>query len=131
EDLIHNHHYLLNVLEYRRGDSGCWPNINHSDDEMAYMAYYGLLRLETDPTRRAILLQSLAHTWEDSPHEQTLKAERSPLYNFLYGGLTGRPCAPDEAIATLQDWPWDPVRWTVKNSHRADVTLKQAEGVTR
>lgn len=127
DDLIQKHHYLLNTLVYRRTS---WQHINHSDDEMAYMMYYALLRLEKDPARRRLLLQSFAHTWEDSPHEQTLKAERSPLYDFMYGALTGNPCAPDEAIQTLQDWPWDRIAWTVKNSLRHDVTFKQAEGVS-
>jgi hypothetical protein len=131
EELIQKHHYLLNILLHRRNEGGAWPNINHSDDEMAYMMYYALIRLETDPSRRRILLHSLAHTWEDSAHELTLKAERSPLYDFMYGALTGKPCSPDEAIQTLEDWSWDRISWTMRNSQRQDVTFKQAEGIDR
>ncbi len=127
--LIHKHHYLLNTILFRRGHFGEWQNVNHSDDEMAYMNYVLILDLEKDPVRRATLLHSLAGTWEDSPHEKTLKGERSPLYNFLYGGLTGKACEPDKAIETLQDWSLDRVQWSVKNSHRFDVTLRVEPGI--
>jgi hypothetical protein len=126
DDLVTKHHYLLNTLLIRRGSSGQWPRINHSDDEMLYMMYYALLRLERDPDRRRILLQSIARTWEETPDEQSIRPERSPLYNFIYGALTGKPCDAEDAIATLQDWPWDPIQWTVRNSQRHDVHLKPA-----
>ncbi len=124
DDLVEKHHYLTNTLLYRRGLT--WPQINHSDDELAYVSYYPLIRLEKDPARRRILLQSLARTWEDHPTEQTLRAERSPFYNFAYGGLSGNPCDSESAIITLQDWPWDPTDWRMTNRHRLDLTLKQS-----
>src|SRR5262249_14591917 len=108
DQLVARHHFLLNTLMLRRGKFGDWQGINHSDDEMLYMMYYCLLRLEKDPDRRRILLQSIARTWEGAPGEQPLHPEHSPLYNFMYGALTGRPCAVEQAIDTLQDWPWDP-----------------------
>lgn len=129
ERLIREHHYLLNTLEYRTRHFGEWQNINHSDDEMGYMAYYILLTLERDVDRRRLLLQSFRNTWEENGLDQTLKPERSPLYNYLYGGLTGRPCAPDEAAETLQDWPVDRIEWTMRNSQRQDVTFKEGRGL--
>src|SRR5205807_2323940 len=98
-----------------------WQNLNHSDDEMGYMCYYRLLTLEKAPDRRRLLLQSLHNTWDEGGPQQSLKPERSPLYNYMYGGLTGLPCAPDDAEETLQEWPWDRVEWTMRNSHRDDV----------
>jgi hypothetical protein len=124
DDLIQKHHYLLNSLMMRRGATGRWTGINHSDDELLYLAYYPLLRLERDPDRRRILLQSIARTWDVAPDEQSIRAEHSPLYNFMYGATTGRACDVEAAMTTLQDWPWDPTEWTVKNSHRHDVTMK-------
>ena len=53
ETLIRDHHYLLNTLEFRKGFFGEWQNINHSDDEMMYMDFYGLLTLEKDAERLA------------------------------------------------------------------------------
>lgn len=128
EERIHDDHYLLNTLSYRTGYFGEWQNINHSDDEMGYMNYYRLLTLEKDPDRRRLLLQGFHNSWEGDGRAQPLKPERSPLYNYLYGGLSGRPCAPDEAEATLQDWPWDRVEWTMRNSQRQDVTFKEGRG---
>jgi hypothetical protein len=131
DELTHKHHYLLNTLLIRRGRDGQWMGINHSDDEMLYLMYYALLRLEKDPDRRRVLLQSIARTWEDSADEQSVRRERSPLYNFIYGATTGRRCDVGEAVETLQDWPWDLIDWTVRNSHRHDVRVKTAKGGRR
>jgi hypothetical protein len=131
DELIRNHHYLLNTLLIRRGRIGQWSGINHSDDEMLYMMYYALLQLEKDPDRRRVLLQSIARTWEDSADEQGVRREHSPLYNFIYGTTTGRRCNVGEAVATLRDWPWDLTEWTVRNSHRHDVRVKTAAGPRR
>jgi hypothetical protein len=129
DELIEKHHYLLNALLMRRGLNGHWTGTNHSDDELLYLVYYPLLRLEQDPDRRRILVQSISRTWEDSPDEQTLRAEQSPLYNFIYGATTGKPCDVEAAVKTLQDWPWDMLHWTVRNRHRHDIRMKTAPGV--
>lgn len=128
EDLISRHHYLINTLAIRRGKQGVWHGVNHADDEMILRCYYMLHLLEKAPDRRRILAQGLARTWEPSPLEQTLKHERNPLFNFIYGAITARPCAADEAVQTLQDWPWDMLHWTVKNRQRHDVAMKSALG---
>ncbi|MHC5544478.1 hypothetical protein ACYOEI_40125, partial [Singulisphaera rosea] len=130
-DLITNHHYLLNSLLERRGRSGTWMSINHSDDELLYLVYYPLLLLEKDPGRRRILVQSITRTWEGAPGEQGLRGEHSPLYNFIYGATTGKPCDVEESVRTLQDWPWDMVEWAVKNSHRHDVQIRTSSGIYR
>ena len=119
-DLINKHHYLLNTLNYRRDQP--WWEINHSDDELAYVGYYPILMLEKDPHKRNILEQSIASTW------MGIKPERSPFYNFIYGATTGRPCLAEEGVQTLQEWPWELISWPVQNSHRHDVTLKRAQG---
>jgi hypothetical protein len=123
EDLIKNHHYLINTLYYRRGAT--WDTINHSDDQLAYLVYYPLLLLERAPDRRAILEPMIAFTWKG------LRDERSPLYNFMFGATTGAECAVEEAVQTLQDWPWELIERTARNSHRHDVTFRTAKGVRR
>ncbi|AMV38949.1 hypothetical protein [Planctomyces sp. SH-PL62] len=129
--LIKDHHYLLNSLLMRRHEGGRWADINHSDDELLYLSYYPLLVLEKDPAKRRILVQSIARTWEPNEGEQTIRAERNPLYNFMYGATTGRRCDVEDARETLQDWPWDLVSWTTKNSHRHDVRLRHEPGRRR
>ncbi len=123
DDLINNHHYLLNIPNYRRGAT--WDTINHSDDELAFVVYYPLLEIEKDPARRAFVLRTMAANWQD------IRQERSPFYNFIYGAATGAPCEADLAAQTLQEWPWELVNWQVKNSHRHDITLRRAKGVAR
>ena len=129
DDLINNHHYLLNTLEWRRLPGATWWSLNHSDDQMACIAYYPLLMLEKDPARRSILTESLARTWEPSPlGEPTLHAEHSAFYNLAYGALTGHPCDIEGALSNLQDWPWELINWTAHNSQRTDVVLRTHHG---
>ena len=131
DKLIKEHHYLLNSLLMRRYEGGRWADINHSDDELLYLSYYPLLMLEKDPAKRRILAQSIARTWEPIEGEQSIRAERSPFYNYVYGATTGRRCDAEDARETLQDWPWDLVAWTTKNSHRHDVRIKHEPGLRR
>ena len=98
---------------------------------MLFLQYYSLLMLENDPDRRRIMNQSIARSWEDSPIDQTIKVERSPLYNFIYGATTGKPCNVEDAVSDLQDWPWDMVQWDCSNRQRHDVNIKTAQGINR
>jgi hypothetical protein len=129
--LIKEHHYLLNGLLMRRGKGAHWPDINHSDDELLYLAYYPLLALEKDSARRRLLTQSIARTWEEIRGEQSIRPEHNPFYNFIYGASTGRRCDVEEARATLQDWPWDLVAWSTRSSQRHDVAIRTASGIHR
>ncbi len=132
DGLIKDHHYLLNGLLMRRGKGeDRWADINHSDDELLYLSYYPLLMLEKDPAKRRLLTQSIARTWEPIDGEQTLRPERSPFYNFVYGATTGRRCDVEDARETLRDWPWDLIAWNTRNSHRHDVRLRQQPGLRR
>jgi hypothetical protein len=112
-----------------------WPvdEINHSDDELAFVAYYPLLWHERDARLRAIYLLSLERSWHIE------RPERSPLWNFIYatGVQASRwkdPCKrPLEAFigperydrAVCLDWfrdvPVDTIRWAVRNSDRRDA----------
>src|SRR5262249_20209960 len=98
---------------------------NHSDDELAAIAYYPLLMLERDPQRRALYRASLERT------QRILRSQGSPFYNILYGALTGRPCDAEVAAEWLRDAPWDLREWTMANSHRADVRLDRRGSTTR
>ena len=50
-----------------------------------------------------------------------MRGDRSPLWNFIYGIFTGRPCDVEEAVRTLREIPLDMVRWSVDNSFRWDL----------
>lgn len=113
--LIEKHHYALNTINQK-----VLPPLgpdNHSDDELAWCAYYPLLMLEEDPALRRIYRMSLERT------QRILQPQRSPFHNFLYGALTGHPCDAEAGVEWLRNAPWDLVEWTMTNSHRADVEI--------
>jgi hypothetical protein len=117
--LIRDHHYALNTLNQKILPPG---EINHSDDQLAFLCYYPLLTYETDPALRQLYLLSLERAWRIE------RPERNPLWNFIYGALTGNPCDAEAAVQTLAEIPLDLVDWPVRNSHRADVRLAPAAG---
>jgi hypothetical protein len=122
-ELVEKHHYLLNTVTQKVASP--WWDVNHSDDEMAFLMYYAILRLEKSPAHRRILLQSLERSW------QIERPEASPFFNFVYGALTGRPCDREASVTALQDWPWELIEWETRAYHRHDVTLLQRRGEGR
>jgi hypothetical protein len=114
DNLVRNHHYALNVLDQKIRTPG---HINHSDDELAFLAYYPLLQLETDPALRALYLASLRRSWEFE------RVEACPLWNFIYGACAGEPCDVDAAVDALRAMPLDLVTWKTTNSHRTDLDV--------
>ena len=117
-DLIEAHHYAHNTLEQKvmPGDFPGAEN-NHSDDELAFLAYYGLLTYEDDPQLRALYVASIERSW------QLERPEACPLWNAVYGGTTGRSCDAEAAARSLCEIPLDLIEWRMTNSHRADVKL--------
>lgn len=89
--------------------------VNHSDDRMAFYVYYSLLRWERDPELRGVFMRSLGRSWEIE------RIERAPLFNVVYGVLTGNDCELPEAVERLREWPLDMVAHSFRNSHRADL----------
>jgi len=93
-------------------------SVNHSDDELAFLSYYPLLRYETDPALLAVYKQSLERSW------QIERPERNPLWNVIYAVGTGAAEHDQEAsVRTLREIPMDLVEWSVRNSHRLDVPV--------
>ena len=112
--LAHQHGYLENVRRVRADPAGL---INHSDDELAMLSFDPLLRYETDPDLRAVCLESLRAVWALE------RAERNPLWNFIYLAHTGDTSALPDALQTLRALPQDTIAWPVRNQQRADVVL--------
>jgi hypothetical protein len=133
KDLIEKHSYATNTVLQKH----TWPMevANHSDDELAFTAYYPLVIYERDPELRAKYMASLKRTW------LVERPERSPFFNFIYAaGLQANtwtdPLArPDAGLIAPEDYdladclewfrevPQDTTRWGVKNSHRRDVAV--------
>lgn len=131
KELIEKHSYATNTVLQRN----VWPpeRVNHSDDELAFLAYYPLVIYERDPELRQKYLASITRTW------MIERPEHSPLFNFIYAAALQantwadwgqRPPAglvkPEEfdlaeSVEWFRDVPADTIHWEVKNSHRRDV----------
>jgi hypothetical protein len=115
ETLIKTHKYHLLTRNQKVMVPG---HINHSDDELAFLSYYPLLRYEDDPALLEVYRQSLERSW------QIERPERNPLWNFIYAAGTGVAEFDREAsLRTLREIPMDLVQWDVRNSHRLDVPI--------
>jgi hypothetical protein len=112
-ELIDKRGYLENVM---RGSREAPHEVNYSDEELAFLSFYPLLRYEDDPGLRSQFQAALTRFW------RSCEAERNPLWNFIYAAGTG---AMDydaaAALETLERIPLDTVSWTVKNSQRLDL----------
>jgi hypothetical protein len=129
--LIEKHHYAENTVNQKVVHFT--GHTNHSDDELAFLAYYPLLIYERDPKLRETYMKSLKRTWDVE------RAEKSPFFNFIYAAalqaekranLTERPAEAgvdpqaydlDVCVDWLRDVPEDLVSWTVDNRGRNDV----------
>jgi hypothetical protein len=115
DGLIKTHRYHLLTRNQKVMVPG---HINHSDDELAFLSYYPLLRYERDPALLAVYRESLERSW------QIERPERNPLWNFIYAAGTGaKEFDRAESLRTLREIPMDLVRWSVVNSHRLDVPV--------
>ncbi|MEM6701667.1 MAG: hypothetical protein AAF690_03125 [Acidobacteriota bacterium] len=140
-DLIDNHGYAASA-RHPKVQQGPGTG-NQSDDEMALMNLYNLLRYESDPTLRA----QWAHTMER--YSTLVGPERNPLFHFLFAGaLEGeeiryadayddyvvradRDTLSADALETLLRYPLDRRDWPLANSHRHDVELLRSSSTGR
>lgn len=113
-DLIQNHGYLSNLLLQKK----LWPDeLNHSDDQLAAIAYYPFLQLEHDPVIRDAVLRSLRRT------ALVERDEHNSLVAMVYASADPADADVEGAVQTLREWPLDRRDWGMDNSHRADVIM--------
>ncbi len=127
--LIERHGYAHNAM-YPKVQHGPGSG-NQSDDEMAFMCYYGLLRFSGDEHLKALIRDSFFHYWVNEAPEM------NPFFNFAYaaqnldasatsawGALSLKPWPGwlDDAMATLDGFSLDRLNWPHHNSHRLDLT---------
>jgi hypothetical protein len=105
---------------------------NQSDDEMAFMCYYGLLRCSRDEELKTMMRYSFYRYWlNEAP-------EMNPFFNFTYAAfsLNASATSPwgefsvkpwpgwhEDAMATLYGFSLDRLDWALHNSHRLDVVF--------
>ena len=115
DDLTGRHRYHLLMRNQKVMVPG---HINHSDDELAFLSFYPLLRYETDPALLAVYKETLERSW------QIERPERNPLWNAIYAAGTGATeFDREESLRTLREIPMDQIQWSVANSHRLDVPV--------
>ncbi|MBQ6018553.1 MAG: hypothetical protein IJL26_00100 [Clostridia bacterium] len=105
--LAREHHYLLNVMNYKTRDA----HVCHIDDQLGFNAVYALLEYVSEPDIRSIVQMGLAD------HREYERAERTPLYEFVYARFTGDCGGVSDAARTLAEMPLDLANWPVWNSH--------------
>ena len=127
-ELVDRHGYAQNLM-FSKVQSGPGSG-NQSDDEMAFMCFYTLLRCSKDEALKNAVRSSFFAYWQNEAPEM------NPFFDFAYAahGL-GRnvtnvwgtfPLSPRGdwsagAMATLRGFPLDRLKWSMKNSHRLDV----------
>jgi hypothetical protein len=105
---------------------------NQSDDEMAFMCYYGLLRCSHDEQLKSMMRYSFYRYWlNEAP-------EMNPFFNFAYAAVSLNATAPsafgefsvrpwpgwhEDAMATLYGFSLDRLNWPLHNSHRLDIVF--------
>ncbi len=113
--------YATYTKAYRRWTGG--GEINFSDDELAYLSWYPLLQYERDSKLRSLYLDGMRFTWGK------IRPDRNPLWNFISVASRVGPMTPevlDDSRRALERIPMDMIEWTVRNSHRVDVTFQPA-----
>ena len=127
-ELIEHHGYAINIM-YPKAQQGPGSG-NQSDDEMAFMCYYGLLRCSHDESLKSLVRYSFFRYWVNEAPEM------NPFFNFAYAAHNlqatiqtpwgGGSLAPwkdwlNDSMATLYGFPLDRLNWPHRNSHRLDV----------
>ena len=129
KELVTRHGYAMNLLHPK-----VTPGVgggNQSDDEMAFMNYYHLLKYEQDPVVRAAAARSLHDYW------QLERPERNPFFNLVAAvalkdqtfttafGVESLTLAEsawkEDTLDTLRRFPVNLVDYGIRNSHRLDV----------
>ena len=90
---------------------------NHSDDELAFLSYWNLYRYAFSGKLRRLYCEAIKDHW------QIERPEKNPLWDFIYAGTGAKDFDIEEAVWTLREFPLDTISWTIRNSHRKDLTL--------
>lgn len=126
--LVKEHGYAMNMM-YPKLQFGP-GSFNQSDDEMAFMSFYNLVRYCPDPIVKAMATFSFKNYWEVERYEL------NPFFNFTYAGIAAdaqykdpysiidlAPKGPwlEQSVDTLRRFPLDRRDWRHSNEHRKDI----------
>jgi hypothetical protein len=94
-------------------------DINHSDDELAFLPYYTLFRYAQEPELLTFYKKSIQRSWNVE------QADRILIWNIIASAALKKDCDLKIALEELQMIPMDLINWTMKNSHRWDLPQDQ------
>ncbi|MBI4556376.1 MAG: hypothetical protein HY706_02220 [Candidatus Hydrogenedentes bacterium] len=110
DDFANNQGYADLAVTARVMGDPLGGDVNYSDDVLQYLAYYALIRLETDPTLRAKYLASLTRSWNGDEGWPGLSPVANPMYAFNVHAHLGVSEGDVAGIQTLQWFPLD-IKW--------------------
>jgi hypothetical protein len=117
DTLITKYHYDKLAMANEETYTITSPRLaNHSDHELAMLAYTTLIRYEPNDARRANWLQSHKFLYDYE------RFERNPWWLAVYALSGGGDDADAEAgVRTLREMPDDRREWRFDNAHRKDA----------
>lgn len=121
ERLLREYRRLVDQLGYDRNVLGYATEapleVNYSDEELAFLSFYPLLRLEEDPHLKQEYQRALEALW------RRCRDEKNPLWNYIAAAGLGAAegYGEQDALDSLERLPLETICWTVKNSQRIDL----------
>ncbi len=95
---------------------------NHSDHELAMLAYHTLIRYEPNDGRRQQWIDSLTgmYSWEAGDATGSGN-ERQPLWTAIMSLADPSKAHVADGVRTLREYPFDLRTWGFDNTHRKDA----------
>jgi len=116
QELTQKHHYAENMVVQKMYGPF---DINHSDDELAFLPNYILMRYANDPKLLPTYIKGTQRSWNAE------QADRIPIWNIISSAALNKDCDLKIALEELQQIPMDMITWTMENSHRWDLSKDQ------
>lgn len=127
-DLMKNHGYLENLarpfkeIGQAPADADEWSKMlslewNHSDDEMYFLAYWGLYPYALNDSLKGVYKEAIKDHWEFE------RPEKNSLWNFTYAMTGAEDFDLEESVWHLKEFPLDMIEFKIENSHRKDIEL--------
>ena len=116
QTLTQKHHYAENMVQQKMYGPF---DVNHSDDELAFLPNYTLLRYANDPKILPTYIKSTQRSW------RVEQPDRIPLWNIISSTALNKDCDLRIALEELQLIPMDLITWKMENSHRWDLPQDQ------
>jgi len=114
DNLIRDHGYLDNIQLEKK----VFPDENnHSDNQLACVAWYPLLQLEWTPSVRQVLHKAARR------HYRTLAADRSSFFNCVFATIDPHYVDLEGSLRNLEEIPTDRRLYGADNSRRADLVF--------